>query len=385
MVNRASLLILCLVLATTPITIVAVAAPTVGISAGEWIKWNLTVNAPTQSAQNETVTVTMMAWLQVNIQNVTGTQVSGTYVGSSGNQLGLPVSSTDFTVDVSTGAGTAIYGNIPLIVPANLSAGDSVPGTSLIVKLNTTQDDRDAAYAVGLTNATSSANFTSTFYWDRAKGVLLKATVNYSNSSAALLEVADTNMWGAGVKIGDWIRWDINVSYGGQSTAMWLQVTIDNVSITHVTATYEGNLPGMPNDPTDFTVDVATGAQNTSIYSVIDRLIIVSANLNPGDPLMGTRLKANGTATKDGRDAVLVSLLTLNDTNSTFYWDRVKGVLLEYSSSSENTTTSIQVADTNMWNLGINWSLWITVAIIVVLVVLVIAYVAMRRKRSAKA
>jgi hypothetical protein len=382
MVNRASLLILCLVLATTPITIVAVAAPTVGINAGEWIKWNITVIAP---AQNETVILTMTAWLEVTVQSVTGTQVSGTYVGSSGNQLGLPVSSTDFTVDVSTGAGTAIYGNVPLIVPANLSVGDSVPGTSLMVTLNTTQDDRDAAYAVGLTNATSSANATSQFYWDRVKGVLLKATVNYSDRSMALLEVVDTNMWGASVKAGDWIRWDITVTYGGQSTTMWLQVTIENVSITRVVAAYESNLPGMPNEPTDFSVNVATGAQNTSIYSAIDRLMIVSANLNSGDPLMGTRLRANGTATKDGRDAALVALLTLNGGNSTYYWDRVKGVLLEYSSSLGNTTTLIQVADTNMWGLGINWSLWITVAIVVVLVVLVVAYVAMRRKRSAEA
>jgi len=373
MVNRASLLILCLILATTPMAIVAAAAPTVGVNPGEWIKWDITVSVP---AQNKTMT----AWLQITIQNVTGTQVSGTYAASSGNQLGLPVRSTDFAVDVATGAGTAIYGNVPLVVPANLSVNDSLPGTSLVVKLNTTQDDRDAAYAVGLANGISSAFG----FWDRAKGVLLEATVNYLDNSTAGMKVVETNMWGAGVRAGDWIRWDITVASEGQSAKMWLQVTIESVNITQVDATYESNFPGLPNEPTDFSVNVATGNQNTSIYNVIDGLMIVSANLNPGDPVPGTLIKVLGTAPKDGRDAAFVTLLTPNDGMSTYYWDRVKGVLLEFSSSSGNTTTLIQVADTNMWGpVPINWSLWISVAVVVVIIA-VAAYMVMRRRRSAR-
>jgi hypothetical protein len=187
-----------------------------------------------------------------------------------------------------------------------------------------------------------------------------------------------------GVNTGEWIRWNITVASQGQSATMWLQVTIKNVSITtsQVDATYESNLPGLPSDPTDFSVNVATGRQNTLIYSAIDRLMIVSANLNPNDPLPGNPLIVNGTATKNGRDAAVVTLLTPNDGMSTYYWDRVKGVLLEFSSSSGNTTTLIQVADTSMWGTGlVNWSLWISVAIVVV-VVAVAAYMVVRWRRS---
>lgn len=187
-----------------------------------------------------------------------------------------------------------------------------------------------------------------------------------------------------GVNTGEWIRWNITVASQGQSATMWLQVTIKNVNTTtsQVDATYESNLPGMPSDPTDFSVNVATGSQNTPIYSAIDRLMIVSANLNPNDPLPGNPLIVNGTATKDGRDAAVVTLLAPNDGMSTYYWDRAKGVLLEFSSSSGNSTTLIQVADTSMWSTGlINWGLWISVAIVVV-VIAVAAYMVMRMRRS---
>jgi hypothetical protein len=152
-----------------------------------------------------------------------------------------------------------------------------------------------------------------------------------------------------GVKENEWIKWEIKVTAQGQSVTTWIKITIQNVSGTQVSGKYEGNQPGWPTTPRDFTIDVATGSGFTTISSVP---LIVSANLSTGDLVYGMTFPITGTTTKDGRDAAYLNVSVPMIGTSTYYWDREKGVLLEFYSSYGGSTTLMKVVETNMWSTG---------------------------------
>lgn len=185
-----------------------------------------------------------------------------------------------------------------------------------------------------------------------------------------------------GVKENEWIKWEIKVTAQGQSVTTWMKITIQNVSGTQVSGTYEGNQPGWPTTPRDFTIDVATGSGFTTISSVP---LIVSANLSTGDLVYGTVSPITGTTTKDGRDAAYLNVSIPMVGTSTYYWDREKGVLLEFYSSYGGSTTLMKVVETNMWSTG-GLDLWllITVAAVVVVVIVAAAFVLLKRKPPTK-
>jgi len=185
-----------------------------------------------------------------------------------------------------------------------------------------------------------------------------------------------------GVKENEWIKWEIKVTAQGQSATTWIKITIQNVSGTQVTGTYEGNQPGWPTTPRDFTIDVATGSGFTTISSVP---LIVSANLSTGELVPGTTLPITGTTTKDGRDAAYLNVSVPMIGTSTYYWDREKGVLLEFYSSYGGSTTLMKVVDTNMWSSGgLDLLLLVAIVVVVCIVVVVAAFLVIKRKPSTK-
>jgi hypothetical protein len=188
-----------------------------------------------------------------------------------------------------------------------------------------------------------------------------------------------------GVAKNDWIQWQITVSGQGQSTSNWLKVTITgtNATTTTITGTYESNQPGWPTDPTDFTVDLLDGKGIASIYNSTGYTVplVVSANLTTGDPIEGTNLQINGTTEKDGRAAAFATVSSAQLGSATYYWDREKGVLLEFSTTYAGATTLMKASSTNMWNLGsgTDWTLWIAIIVIVIAAAAVVLFIRRRR------
>lgn len=157
---------------------VARADVAVGVEPGDWAKYNITgpSDVPGQLENY---------WLNATVTDVTGTVVSIDIESNStsvGNQSSIQV---DIAYDCW------IDGAWPLIVPANLSAGDNIPGGPIATINDTTQHfGRDAAHI-----ATNSVELTSDWYWDRQKGVLLEASGNTSSGPIAYA-LDSTNMWG---------------------------------------------------------------------------------------------------------------------------------------------------------------------------------------------
>jgi hypothetical protein len=83
------------------------------------------------------------------------------------------------------------------------------------------------------------------------------------------------------------------------------------------------------------------------------------------------------------------TVLTASTAQTTFYWDKATGILVEAHSSYTNPDfTMVTVADkTNMWHpqiMGLDQDVFysIVVAAIVIVIMIVVAVIALRRKPS---
>ncbi len=151
-----------------------------GVQPGDWIKYDATGPSDTPG-QFESY------WMNATVIYVSGTLVTITLDSNSTN-----IGNSYYQVDVATDCW--IGGAFPLIVPANLSSGDDVPGGNPIATINDTTQHfgRDAAH-IGIT----SSSEVSDVYWDRQKGVLLELSGRDPNdaSSQTTIKMVDTNMW----------------------------------------------------------------------------------------------------------------------------------------------------------------------------------------------
>lgn len=148
-----------------------------GVKAGDWVKYNITGPSDfPQQVEN--------FWLNATIEYLAGTLVWITIESNStsvGNQSSIQV---DIAYDCW------IAEAWPFIVPANLSAGDSIPGGPIATINDTTQHfGRDAAHI-----RTDSIDLTSDWYWDRQTGVLLEASGS-SSSGPIAYKMDSNNMW----------------------------------------------------------------------------------------------------------------------------------------------------------------------------------------------
>jgi hypothetical protein len=186
----------------------------------------------------------------------------------------------------------------------------------------------------------------------------------------------------AGLKSGDWIRYDIAQTSQGQITHSTLNVTIQSVNGTQISGVYNRD----DWEPEGFTDDLAISA---SLYRWFVP-VIVSPGLTTGDPIPGlivysndTELQATitGITTHSGRESAY-----LTTQNAECYWDREKGVLLEYKSSDLNW----DVIDNNIWGGGVSgggtaldWRIWVAITIVIAVLAGTIFVLSRRRRQAA--
>jgi hypothetical protein len=198
--------------------------------------------------------------------------------------------------------------------------------------------------------------------------------------SAFFMNVA----WAAdsvGVKNGDWIRYDINVSYGGQTSTGSIKISIQQVQGVQVNGTYEVNVQGYSIiQPTPFSLNVSTG------IGAYASGFIIPANLTAGQPIPGEAANVQSIVDWNGRRAVLANATSpFLGFYGQMYWDQQTGLLLESKGSASGAIYSIKEADTNLWSgglLGGGWLTWVIIIVVIVVVVTVIAALGLRRRRT---
>ena len=149
----------------------------VGVKAGEWIKYNI-------SGPSDTPGVAENYWLNATVKDVSGTYIwvsLETNSSSVGNQSSVGV---DISYDCW------IDGSWPFIAPANLTTGNVIPGGPSAIVNDTTQHfGRDAAHL-----RIESTEETSDWYWDRQTGVLLELSGTTADGPIAYT-MDSNNIW----------------------------------------------------------------------------------------------------------------------------------------------------------------------------------------------
>jgi hypothetical protein len=180
-----------------------------------------------------------------------------------------------------------------------------------------------------------------------------------------------------GIHSGDWIKYNITVSYGGQSLTGSIKITIQNVQGTKINGTIEMSVQGYSvTQPEPISFDIATG---TGAYVGF----ILPANLTIGDYIPGENAYVESVVTKNGRNAIQANASSpFGGFSGQVYWDQATGVLLETSGQAVGTSYSIGVAETSLWGGGFLFDWWLWVIIIVVVGVAPATAVVMLRRRK---
>jgi hypothetical protein len=167
----------------------------VGVKAGDYVKYDLTIYAALIVRESTKITIT----------SISGTQITGSVeISTTGVPAPVPPTNQTFTLDVSTGASTGYTSISVFIIPANLSVGQVIPGQDAIVQRIGDWDGRKAVYP----------NYTSPSLpefprpqtcWDQATGVLLESEGSGPDGIAAVTTIiADTNLWSGAP---GWLTW----------------------------------------------------------------------------------------------------------------------------------------------------------------------------------
>jgi hypothetical protein len=191
-----------------------------------------------------------------------------------------------------------------------------------------------------------------------------------------------------GIKAGDWIKLKYTITGlpAGQLYPEWLKFEFLSIEGTIATVRFTLHLSDGTEQSNNATVDVVAGSEVPGLAG-----IVISANLTTGDSVYIAgygNVTIEGEATRTyagGNRTVVCANFTQNETQATYCWDKLTGVMVEISSSSPGITATASATETNMWEsaeaatVRMPWWPWIIVG--VVAVGLVIFFV--RRRRAA--
>ena len=217
-------------------------------------------------------------------------------------------------------------------------------------------------------------------------------TVNGNYSITANFVTVETG--NVGIKAGDWMKLTYNTTGwpAGQPYPEWLKLEFLslNGTIADVRATVHISNGSEQSDSGP--VDIVSGSEVPGLAG-----IVISANLTTGDSayIVGygnVAIEGEATRTYAGTDRTVVYAgFSQDETQVTYYWDRLTGVIVEISSSSPGISGTVKATETNMWgagtvppSVGMPWWLWIVVGIAVVAAGLAIFFTRRRQTGQAK-
>lgn len=210
----------------------------------------------------------------------------------------------------------------------------------------------------------------------------LGLSVFASNVSAAGFRI--------GIKAGDWVKYGYTITgnfpYGEVSNVTWIKIEFTNVTNT-TTQEKVGILMiyHMQNGTeTNQTSILDLQSESSGYYG-----LLIPANSSTGDTFSmgGTSVTIQNETTRTYAGAsrtVLSASLAQFGTNSTNYWDKQTGVMVEATSIYSTYSANVAMTETNMWAagfLGLDWW-WMTIIGIIVGIIILAALMFRRRKSA---
>ncbi len=194
----------------------------------------------------------------------------------------------------------------------------------------------------------------------------------------------------AGVKEGNWIEYDVNIT--GTPPPVHKGVDWMRIEVLHVESTAF---------PVNLSVRFANGTTGSSIWRFnftegnTEGWIVIPSSLGPGETFYDNFSKADKHIVIQSQEqqTVLGASRTLTFGNDSYrhkQWDKATGVFVRSSESFRNWSAYVNIVATNLWSpqiLGLNQTvLYALVAISIVLTVLILSSLIIdeRRKRTKK-
>ncbi|MGB5924595.1 MAG: hypothetical protein WBH01_00665 [Dehalococcoidia bacterium] len=192
-----------------------------------------------------------------------------------------------------------------------------------------------------------------------------------------------------GIEAGDWIKvaYTFNGWPADRPYLEWLKLEFLSIdgTIADVRATLHIS-DGTEHSDTG-PIDVVSGSEVPALAG-----IAISANRTTGDSVYiagygNVAIEGEATRTYAGATRTVVYAgFSQNETQATYYWDKLTGVMVELSSTSPGITATAKATETNMWGaaaVGMPWWPWIIVAAVAVVGV-AIFFVRRRRRGPAR-
>jgi hypothetical protein len=196
----------------------------------------------------------------------------------------------------------------------------------------------------------------------------------------------------AGIKAGDWIKLTYNITGwpAGQPYAEWLKLEFLSVNGTIATVRATVHMSNGTEQSDSGPVDVVSGSKVPGLAG-----IVISTNRTTGDPVYivgygNVTIEGEATRTYAGANRTVVYAgFSQNETEVTYYWDKLTGVMVEISSTSPGITGTAKATETNMWGaaavVGMPWWPWVVGAgVAAVAAALAIFFTRRRRTGQAK-
>jgi hypothetical protein len=155
-----------------------------------------------------------------------------------------------------------------------------------------------------------------------------------------------------GIKAGDWIKLTYNTTGwpAGQPYPEWLKLEFLSVNGTIADVQATVHISNGSEQSDSGPVDVASGSEVPGLAG-----ILISANRTIGDSVYivgygNLAIDGEATRTYAGADRTVVYAgFSQNETQVTYYWDRLTGAMVEISSSSPGISGTVKATETNMW------------------------------------
>jgi len=189
-----------------------------------------------------------------------------------------------------------------------------------------------------------------------------------------------------GIRAGDWIKLQYTFTGwpAGQTYPEWLKFEFLSINGTIANVRFTQRISDGTEQSDTASVDVVSGIEVSMLAG-----IVISANLTTGDSVYIAGhgiviIEGEATKTYAGANRTVVCAnFSQDETQVTYCWDKLTGVMVEVSSTSPGFTATARATETNMWEsaeaatVRMPWWPWIIVG--VVAVGLVIFFVRKRR------
>ena len=193
-----------------------------------------------------------------------------------------------------------------------------------------------------------------------------------------------------GVKAGDWIRLDYEISGAPSGTPLptWMKVEFLSVEGTTATVRITMHMSDGTEQNASAPVDIVTGGEALGLSG-----FVIPANCTTGESIY---LSGYGNLTIAGETkrtyagahrAVVYASLSQYGTGLTYYWDKRTGVMVEASTTSDAMSATAEATETNMWTpdssgLLANPTVLFVLAIGAVVTVVAVAFLVIRRRKE---